>query len=154
MSAVDAIRVNGKTADSGSITFRVAGEDVYGFTEISGYKDAIEESLLWGYNKDAGPRGRTKGKKKPEKCTVKGPLSTCRALAQKLKALSPDGRISSVEVPCTIGFVDGDAPHKDLLTRCRILSWDTALPAADSSDAVLETFEMQPMGIKRDGIEL
>ena len=149
----DSIKVNGYHADSGSIVAKFDGVDYYGFTEISGYGEAVEEKLLYGYNKRRGPRGRTKGVKKPDKITLKGPLSTTRALARAVKAKARDGLLSTPQFPITVTFMDGDEPHTDVLRQCRILKVATALPAAESSDAVLEEIELQPMTILRDGIE-
>lgn len=150
----DQIRVNGYHADSGSIVAKFDGVDYYGFTEISGYGDTVEEKPLFGYNQRRGPRGRTKGVKKPDKVTLKGPLSTTRAFARAIKAKAKDGKLSTPQFPITVSFVDGDEPHTDLLLQCRILKVNTALPTAESSDAVIEELEIQPMSIKRDGVEL
>lgn len=149
----DEIRVNGRLAD-GAITIKLDGVEYYGFTEIGGYKDAVEETLLYGYNKRRGPRGRTKGIKKPEKVTLKGPPSTMRAFTDALVAKSPDGTISGVEFPTTVAFVDGANTRQDVLYQCRVLSYNTTPPAADSADAIMEEVEMQPLRITRGGKDL
>lgn len=149
----DQIRVNGKLAD-GAITAKLDSVEYYGFTEIGGYKDMVEEAILYGYNKQRGPRGRTGGIKKVEKISLKGPTSTIREFVAALVAKSPNGRISGFEFPITIAFVDGSVTRQDVLTRCRVLEYNTTPPAADSADAIMEELTIQPLAIKRDGKEL
>jgi hypothetical protein len=155
----DPVRINGYVADGGSITCKVDGVEYFGFTEISGYKDAIEEKLIYGHNRDRGPRARTAGIKKPEKVTVIGPRSTCHelrlALLQKAKKDAKGKRkVSGATCEFTVSFVENSYPHVDLLEGMRLLSIDTKIPAAESSDAILETMEFQPMSIKRTGLDL
>jgi len=149
----DQIRVNGKLAD-GSITAKIDGVEYYGFTEIGGYKDAVEEALLYGYNKQRGPRGRTGGIKKPEKITLKGPVSTTREMCAALRAKSTNSKVSGAIFPITINFADAGRVRQDIMYECRVLSINTAPPAADSPDAIMEELEIQPMRITRDGTEL
>ena len=149
----DEIRVNGRLAD-GSITIKLDGVEYYGFTEIGAYKDAVEETLLYGYNKRRGPRGRTEGIKKPEKITLKGPPSTVRVFTAALVAKSTNGKISGTEFPTTVAFVDGNTTRQDVLYQCRVLLYNTAPPAADSADAIMEELEIQPLRITRDGKDL
>lgn len=149
----DQIRINGQVAD-GAITLKFDGVEYYGFTEIGSYKSAVEEKLLHGYSKQRGPRGRTKGVLKIEKFTVKGPVSSTRPFIASLKAKAADGRVSTPEFVTTTSFAEDTVTHTDVHGRCRVLEIETAPPAADSSDAVMETLTIQPLSTKRDGIEL
>lgn len=152
----DQVRINNRLAD-GSIIVRIDGDEYENFTEIGGYKRAIEESMKWGLNRSRAPIGRTTGVRKFEKCTLAGPLSATRALmrALALKAATFGGRAGDApDFLITVTYFEGLIPHTDELIQCRVVEDETKPPAGDSSDAVIETLTVQPMKIRKDGIEL
>lgn len=150
----DQIRINGRVAD-GTIIVKFDGEEYYGFTEIGSYKTSIEEKLLWGLNKNRGPRARTRGVRKPEKVSLTGPLGTTRALKRALAAKSKTKKVGDApDFLSTISYFDGDVVITDELIECRIVEDETKPPAAEAPDGAMETLTIQPMRIKKDGIEL
>lgn len=152
----DQVRINGRFAD-GAIVVKVDGDEYQGFTEIGGYKRAIEEVLKYGLNRSRGPRGRTSGVRKFEKVTLAGPLSSTRPLMLALAAKAAPFGGKAADAPdflITITYFEGLIPHTDELLLCRVVEDETKPPAADSADSVIETLTIQPMGIRKDGTEL
>lgn len=150
----DQVRINGRFAD-GAIIVKVSGVEYEGFTEIGGYKAMIEEAIKYGLNRSRGPRGRTKGPRKFEKVTLAGPLSTTRPMKRALVTTSDTGKVGdALDFLITVTYFEGFVPHTDELLLCRVLEDETKPPPADSADSVIETLTIQPLGLKKDGVEL
>jgi hypothetical protein len=153
----DERRANGFIADAGTLTVEIAGREYFGLTQIGEYKASREQKILFGYGGLGGPRGRTRGHEKaPETTTIEGPLSTMRELYAALAAAAPrrgDGSQHVGDVEFTITYVyrcNGNV-YTDVLSRCSATGWATKPPAADSPDAVLDTTDIQPLRITRNG---
>lgn len=154
--AQDSLRLNGGIAD-GSIVIGLDGLEYAGWQEIK-YNDSVEVKPIYGLsNKIRGPRGVTPGVYKPGEGELKGPMSTCDAFGDALRAKAPTQggkkRISLVEFSITVMYFDPSA-KVHLLSGCRVIGWDDGIPAADSPDPVTGTLKLYIGDISRNGRHL
>lgn len=151
--AIDDFRVNGNQMSWGSLIFKVANQRFYGFTALS-YDEKLTRTLAYGSARHHAPRGRSAGKYEPGVIKVTGWKASVQALRAFLATQSPTGTnygnvvfyglaqyVEASEIPLSVEF-----------DRC---VWASNTSSDEENpDPLKEDFEIQPMLIRRNGLEL
>lgn len=149
----DPIRVNGNLYSWGSIVFKVDGERFTGFTSIN-YADKRERVHGYGMGRHHAPIGSSSGKYSPENVKVTGYKHAVQALRKALAAKAGDNKsYGNIRFPGVVQYIEPD--EEEITVELDRLVW-VANSAADEEnpDPLKEDFELQPMLIRRNGLQL
>lgn len=149
----DTPRVNNNQYGWGSLETEVAGQRLFGYTEIS-FKDTRNRSYTYGQNRSQKPRGRTSGKYDPGQVTLTGYASSISAFLKALANLSGTSSFGNAPFEIIINAVeDGEeTPMTVLIEDCRVTSVGESW--SEGEDALMQDLEIQPMCIRRNGLVL
>jgi len=150
----DQVTINGSQMSWASLTVRVHGMLLSGFTALS-YDDKREQALLWGAGHAQTPRGKTSGQYTPGVCKITGYVSTTQEMRALLAKLSPSGSsYGGVEFQVVAQFIElgSEEAQTAVLGRCTWVSNSASFQ--QGTDGLVEDVEFQPMWITRNGLSL
>jgi hypothetical protein len=149
----DAIRVNGNQHSWGSIVLKIAGENFYGFTDIT-YGDKLEKVLAYGMGKAHAPRGKSRGKYTPEPVKLTGFKGSAHELRTMLAKYSKTGKsYGNVNFQIVVEYIEsGETPLVIELMNCSIAG--DSSNHSESADPLKDEIEVQPTYVKRNGMTL
>ncbi len=151
--AIDDFRVNGNLMSWGSLIFKINGQRLYGFTGLA-YDEKLTRVLAYGSARHHAPRGRSAGKYEPGVVKVTGWKDSVQKMRKFLASLSKNQKnYGNVEFFALAQYVEaGNEPIAVELNRCTWVSNSSG--DEESPDPLKEDFEIQPLFIRRNGLEL
>jgi hypothetical protein len=150
----DQVTINGSQMSWASLTVRVSGMLLSGYTALS-YDDKREQALLWGAGHAQIPRGKTSGQYTPGVCKITGYVSTVQEMRALLAQQSPSGTsYGGVDFQVVAQFIElgSEEAQTVVLGRCTWVSNSASFQLG--TDGLAEDVEFQPMWILRNGLSL
>lgn len=149
--AGDAVRVNGRQIDWGSVRLRINGTPYYGFTAIE-FSDGLEVSHAYGAGRHRGPRGRTAGKYMPEPLVLTCWRSTTKQIREDLAAEASDGRsYGSVIIPISVQYIEPDDAEVSVdAEECKLIKIETS--DEEGPDGLSDKLTFHVMRYRFDGL--
>ncbi len=149
----DPITVNNNQLSWGSITFKCNGSIWTGFTSLQ-YSDKRERAKAYGMGRHHAPRGRSRGRYSAENVKVKGAKASVQLMREELAGFAPSGlSYGDVEFQGLLSYFESD--EREINVEFHRLTW-AANSAGDeeSTEALVEEFELDCMYISRNGLVL
>lgn len=149
----DDIRVNGNLKSWGSLQFRVAGERIYGFTNVT-FADKRERVKGYSMARHHAPYGRSAGKYSTDPVKVTGWADSVQALREAIAAQSADGlSYGNVLFQGLLQYIEPD--ESEITVEFDRLVWTgNSATVEEAPDPLKEDFELDVMFIRRNGLVL
>jgi len=148
----DEIRVNGNQHSWGSITVKVEGERLFGFTAIS-YSDSRERVKAYGMGRAQAPRGRSRGKYATEPVSLTGWKGSVQNLRKQLADAGDGESYGDTVFQIVVQYVESDdTPITVELEDCVFTKNTTS--DEEGPDPLKEEIEVDCMRIRRNGLVL
>ncbi len=148
----DNVRVNGNVLSWGSLTCKVDGDPIKGFTSIT-YDEKRTREKVYGMGAHQAPIGRTRGKYEPGVVKLKGKKSSCQALREALAAKSGTASYGDAEFEITLQGVESDeSPITIEATRCVYVGLSSG--NEEGPGKLEEEIEIDVMGFRHNGLTL
>ncbi len=148
----DVLRVNGNQHSWGSITVKVDGTRLFGFTAIS-FADSRERVKAYGMGRAQAPRGRSRGKYATEPVGLTGWKDAVQELRKTLADAGDGVSYGDTVFQIVVQYVEGDDdPITVELEDCVLVKNTTS--DEEGPDPLKEEVEIDCMRIRRNGLVL
>jgi len=148
----DDLRVNGNQVSWGSLTVKVDGARLFGFTAIS-FADSRERVKAYGMGRAQAPRGRSRGKYATEPVGLTGWKVAIQALRKSLADAGDGVSYGDTVFQIVLQYTEGEeAPITVEIEDCVFTKNTTS--DEEGADPLKDEIEIDCMRIRRNGLVL
>jgi len=149
----DVRKINGNRYSWGSISVKLNGDRLYGYTDLS-FSSKRTRELLYGMGQDHAPIGRTRGKFEPGDVKLTGYSGSVQNLLDSLTAAAGTGEGPGdvvFEIVCQ--YIETDETEITVnLTGCVIVEESSS--HSEGTEGMKTEITIQPINVLRNGKSL